>query len=255
MGFLMRRLGSLGAMPTVLRGLVHPEDSAGPHAHSGVCIENSLSLHRGHCCLGAFALEYSGNPLIFRELIRFMPLLSDAECLAFLQAGVRRQAEAEEALGILFNRYDRLLQCHLRWKYPALPDDDLSELSQETWLRTWKHLDSRVRPEAFRAWLYRVGDNLAIDLIRRKNTRAEASLGVHEPAERRPDHVHALAYGEQLQKCVEKMPERLRDFVQRLLNLESDDDIADALDKKKARVYQIKNEVKQLLLKCMEQTP
>jgi len=182
-----------------------------------------------------------------------MRAVSDQECLAILQASPRNHALAEEALAGLFENYDRRLRIHLRWRYPALPDADLEELSQETWLRVWERLDERVRPEAFRGWLYRVGENLAIDLIRRKTLRSEAAWGERDVPERSANHVHGLAFAEQLQKCVDKMPARLRDFVQRLLNLETFDEIAASLNQKKSRIYQLKHEVARLLLGCMEE--
>lgn len=182
-----------------------------------------------------------------------MSELSDPECIAILCAVPRDPVAAGRALSLLFQRYDRRLQCHLRWRNPALSDEDLQETCQETWIRVWQHLSSKVREEAFHAWMYRIGEHLAIDLIRRKARRAESSLGEDEFASKQPDHVHDLAFAEQLKRCADKLPERLRDFTRRLLNLETYDEIAAALKLPRTRIYQIKHEVGKLLADCMEQ--
>lgn len=206
-----------------------------------------------HCCANRRKVGYSGiNPQPFRATWSMGPS-SDHECLAILQAEPRNHAAAEQALATLFERYDRFLRNHLRCVYPMLRDADLGELSQETWLKVWKHLDSRLRPEAFRGWLFRVGKNAAIDELRRKNVRSEESWSERDIAERMPNHVHDLGFAEQLKKCVEKMPDRLREFVRRLLNLETADEIAATTEQKKSRIYQLKHEAGKLLMQCMEQ--
>jgi len=181
-----------------------------------------------------------------------MPSFSDHECLAILTAEPREQAVAEQALATLHDRYSRFLRLRLLRSYPGLRDADLDELCQETWLRVWKHLDCRIRAEAFRSWLFRIGNHLAIDLFRRPRNQRETSWGERDALESRANHVDMIADAEQLQRCVEKMPARLREFVHRLLNLEDDDQIAADMEKKKSRIYQIKSEVKEMLLNCME---
>ena len=182
-----------------------------------------------------------------------MPALSDHECLAILVARPRDSDAAERAVATLFERYDRRLQCHLRCRFSSLNDDDVCELAQEAWLRVWRRLDDQVRAEAFRGWLYRIGDNLAIDLIRKKGTRAETPMGEREIAAGAPNHVHELDFAQQLRRCVEKLPERLQELLRRLLNLETFDEIEAATGQKKSRIYQLKHEVGKLLLGCLEQ--
>ncbi len=179
-----------------------------------------------------------------------MPELTDEMCLALLQAVPRDHASAEQALATLFARYDRYLQAHLsRW----LKDADVADISQEVWQRVWTRLDARIVVAKFRGWIYRCGDNLAIDLLRRKKVRAESTWGERDLADFLPNHVHDLAFAEQLGKCMAKLPERLQDVVRRLMNQESLDEIAAATGIKKERIYQLKHEARRLLLSCMEE--
>jgi RNA polymerase sigma-70 factor (ECF subfamily) len=184
---------------------------------------------------------------------RLMAPLSDSECLVILRAEPRDREGAERAFALLFERYDRRLQCHLHCRYPSLRDEDLREICQETWLKVWRYLDAKVRAEAFRAWLYRIGGNQAIDTIRRKGRRPESALGERDVESARAGHVHELAFAEQMKRCVDRLPERLRDLMKRLLNLETFDEIAAATDLPKSRIYQIKHEIGSLVASCMEQ--
>ncbi len=55
-----------------------------------------------------------------------------------------------------------------------------------------------------------------------------------------------------LRRCVEKLPPGLREVVGRLMNLESSEEVAAAMDHKVSRVYQLKHQAKALLTECME---
>src|SRR5260370_13028479 len=131
-----------------------------------------------------------------------MPEFSDHDCLALLKANPR-DPQAERAFETLVHRYDAPMQRTLRCRYPSLTSEDLQEVSQDAWLRVWRRLDANVRVEAFRSWLFRIGMNLAIDLIRRKAARPETALGDREIASVKADHVHELGFAEKLKHCVE----------------------------------------------------
>jgi hypothetical protein len=50
------------------------------------------------------------------------------------------------------------------------------------------------------------------------------------------------------------LPPRLREFTRRLVNLDDDEEIAADMQKKIGRIYQLKSEVKKMLLECMGQS-
>lgn len=50
------------------------------------------------------------------------------------------------------------------------------ELMQETFLRAWEYISKGKKVDNLRAFLYRVANNLIVDLVRRKKLRKEESL-------------------------------------------------------------------------------
>jgi RNA polymerase sigma factor (sigma-70 family) len=180
--------------------------------------------------------------------------LSDQECLAILTADPRDRVAAERAIEALFCRHDGWLQRHLHFQYASL-GEDLADLCQEIWIRVWTRLDAKIRPGAFRSWLFQIGNNLAVDLIRKKASRPASALGNQDVASGQADPVHELGFREKLRSCVEKLTPNHRAFLDRLFNLETFDEIAAALGRNKARVFQIKHEIRQQLLDCLGWRP
>jgi RNA polymerase sigma factor (sigma-70 family) len=183
-----------------------------------------------------------------------MSVLTDQECLAILTADPRDPLAAERAIEILFHRHDVSLQRHLHFQFASLREE-LADICQEAWIRVWTRLDANIRSDAFRSWLFQVGNNLAIDLIRKKASRPAIALGTREIASDQVDHVHELGFREKLRHCVEKLTPNQRAFLDRLFNLETFDEIAAALGRNKARIFQIKHEIRQQLLDCLGWLP
>jgi RNA polymerase sigma-70 factor (ECF subfamily) len=72
------------------------------------------------------------------------------------------------AFAALVRRHQRALHRYLL-RMVGSPDDAL-ELTQDAFLRAWQAL-SQWTPEAeFRTWLFRIGRNAALDLLRRRGT-------------------------------------------------------------------------------------
>ena len=129
------------------------------------------------------------------------------------------------------------------------------DLFQETWMRVWRRLDADIRAAAFRGWLFVVGANLAKDLIRKKVSQPTSALGERDIVSAQADHVHELGFREKLEHCVKNLSPQHRDFLARLFNLETFDEIAAALGRNKTRIYQIKHEIGQQLLGCLGWVP
>ena len=61
--------------------------------------------------------------------------------------------------------------------------EDAADVTQEVFLKVWKHLPSFRGESSFSTWLYRLTDNAALDLIRReKKRRGDSSLDDEESA-------------------------------------------------------------------------
>jgi RNA polymerase sigma-70 factor (ECF subfamily) len=87
--------------------------------------------------------------------------ISDQE----LMAGVRKGDT--QALGSLVERYrDRIV----RFLHNFTGDYELaSDLAQESFVRVYTHAGNYREDAAFSTWLYRIGINMAIDELRRRN--------------------------------------------------------------------------------------
>lgn len=61
--------------------------------------------------------------------------------------------------------------------------EDAADVTQEVFLKVWKHLPNFRGESSFSTWLYRLTDNAALDLIRReKKRRGDSSLDDEEGA-------------------------------------------------------------------------
>lgn len=61
--------------------------------------------------------------------------------------------------------------------------EDAADVTQEVFIKVWRHLPSFRGESGFATWLYRLTDNAAIDLLRReKKRRGDSSLDEEENA-------------------------------------------------------------------------
>src|SRR6266404_3080260 len=74
------------------------------------------------------------------------------------------QAGDADAFVRLLNRHEKPLLYYLRRLVPNV--DDALDLHQEVWLDAFRGLKSLQTPEAFRAWLYRIGHHKAARFVR-----------------------------------------------------------------------------------------
>ena len=83
-----------------------------------------------------------------------------------------------QAFSLLVRRYqvyvDRLL-------YQLAPDwSDRSDLSQEVWIRVYRHIRRLNEPAKFKSWLGRIATNLFYDELRRRK-RLDAAISLDAP--------------------------------------------------------------------------
>ena len=112
--------------------------------------------------------------------------------------------------------YRQLMNRHLRgvhaFAYRMLGSRaEAEEVSQECFLRLWKHAGRYVARAKPSTWLYRIAHNLAIDRLRR---RREGSLpeGLEEVAasERQSALVHDRQVSRKVERALQDLPERQR---------------------------------------------
>lgn len=118
--------------------------------------------------------------------------------------------------------------------------EDAADVTQEVFIKVWKHLPSFRGESGFATWLYKLTDNAAIDLIRREKKRqGDSSLDDEEssaffPADPAPTP-HQAAEQKELKQAVAEGLQQLseehrRILVMREINGLSYEEIGEILD-------------------------
>lgn len=64
-----------------------------------------------------------------------------------------------------------------RFAYRFFADEDeASEITQKTFIKTYNHVGSLENPEKFSSWIYRIANNLCLDELKRAGRRKSTSL-------------------------------------------------------------------------------
>jgi len=95
---------------------------------------------------------------------------------------------------------------------------DAEDVTQEAFVKAWRHIEKFDRSRPFDSWLYRIVSNLALDLIRRKKTVCLIPLDL------RPDLNEDSEWAPAAYLCSEGNPESI------LLSGEIDESLQRALD-------------------------
>lgn len=66
-------------------------------------------------------------------------------------------------------------------------EEDAKEVSQQSWLKIWKKLDTFKGQSAFYTWAYRITSFTAMDLLRKRKRKAEVEYLDELEAEQTPD--------------------------------------------------------------------
>lgn len=87
----------------------------------------------------------------------------------------------DRAFALLVARYERKL---IRVLVRLIRDEDLArDLAQETFWKVYNRLDRFDTSRRFGPWLFRVGVNLGLDLLRRRDSSGASSLSIDRPAD------------------------------------------------------------------------
>jgi RNA polymerase sigma-70 factor (ECF subfamily) len=161
---------------------------------------------------------------------------------------------SRQAFGELVLRYERRLQRVIR-QFVRDPDQ-AEDLAQEAFVRAYQRLDQFDPARRFGPWLFRIGVNLTLDYLRRKQRRGWWPLFSDSSAERAPDPAVAdprreLDLSEEVQHVLQQIPEAYRTvLVLRDLENFSTSEIAAILNRKEAtirwRLAEARNRFQQL---------
>ncbi len=144
----------------------------------------------------------------------------------------------QSAFEQLLDRYQKTVY-HQAFRLLNDPED-AADVTQEVFIKVWKHLPSFRGESGFATWLYRLTDNAAIDLIRREKKRqGDSSLDDEEnaaifPADPAPTPQQAVEQKELKQAVAEGLQqlseEHRRILVMREINGLSYEEIGAILD-------------------------
>jgi RNA polymerase sigma-70 factor (ECF subfamily) len=116
------------------------------------------------------------------------------------------------------------------------------DLAQETFLRTYERLDQFDPSRRFGPWLFRIGVNLTLDYLRRRQRRGWASLFSDSALEKSPDPAvpdprQALDLEQEVRLVLDGLPEKYRTvLVLRDLENFSTSEIAAIVNRKEATI-------------------
>ncbi len=171
------------------------------------------------------------------------------------QSLVQRSLENADTFGIIVKRYwNRLFRYVRRISFST--DEDIEDLLQETFIKTYKNLNAYDSNLSFSTWIYRICRNTVIDSIRRKSVRPATvwldGNDIEHLFEENGDFLRRIAQRDQLHQIsllIESLPILYRDIlVLRFLEEKSYEEIMDIVRKPKGTVASLINRGRKMLL-------
>ena len=117
---------------------------------------------------------------------------------------------------IAFNALMKRWQTKIhRFAYRFFADsDEASEITQKTFIKVYRKLDTLDDPDKFSSWIYRVANNLCLDELkragRRKSTSLESWVEQRESGTTPAQKLEEKELGEVLQKAMLTLPDEQR---------------------------------------------
>lgn len=173
-----------------------------------------------------------------------------AQCLARREESARARQIAQDACRDLYERHSRPVLLFLTARAGR---DDAEDLLQLVWQRVWQSAGTSFQGGNFRAWLFQIARNLAIDHARKKKP---SSLGEDDPADpRRVGADERLAEEDRaqaLKKCLDKLGQDMATLVQARLSGEDYETICQRLQLAPARAHKLFHTAKEQLQTCVQ---
>ncbi len=157
----------------------------------------------------------------------------------------------------LVGRYQRFV-FRVLWSRTGFSREDVEDLTQDTFVRAWKRLDTYDPTRPFKAWIAKIAANVAIDRHRsnlRRPLTTEITEAENTVPSNAPDPASATISAEQRRRLllrVKKLPDHYREVVVlRFIEEQSYEEIAEALDlplgSVKTRIFRGRELLKQSL--------
>jgi RNA polymerase sigma factor (sigma-70 family) len=181
--------------------------------------------------------------------------LSDEDLAAIIDRrgqSVQAMGLAHAAMEMLYHRHARPLRSFLAAR--VIPSSDTEDMHQVVWQHVWSHLPDGFQGGSFRAWLYRIARNAAID--HRRKMRPELVDDLETRPDPRGDSPEAgldeQARKDALSRCLEKLEAGLIALVRARLAGRSYEEISQELGLAPKRAYKMYHGAKNQLQTCVE---
>ncbi len=176
-----------------------------------------------------------------------------------LAAIIGRRAESSQAMSLargametLYHRHAQPLRSFLaaRVNWRA----DVEDVHQTVWEHIWSHLPGGFHGGNFRAWLYQIARNAAIDHNRKLRPDTRDDLETQpDPRGNSPEAgLVDQALKETLRRCLEKLEAGLTSLVRARLAGRSYGEISQELSLAPKRAHKLYHRAKKLLQTCVE---
>jgi RNA polymerase sigma-70 factor (ECF subfamily) len=157
----------------------------------------------------------------------------------------------------LSQEFDRFYRQHAREVLAFLaarvqPAADAADVAQEAWLRAWNAL-GRFDGRNFRAWLFEIARNAAIDHNRRHRPETLAELADRPDGKAQPPEAGLIDEDERqrLARCLERLSASQRELVRGRLGGESYETLCGRLGLGRSEAYKHYFEATRQLQECV----
>lgn len=165
-----------------------------------------------------------------------------------------------ESFGILMERYQGPLFHYIR-RLTQLAPDDIEDLLQEIFIKTYQHLNAYDEELKFSSWIYRIAHNHVIDYFRKAKSRPQMSFLEDDEWEK------IIYAGFSLEKkiadkdcilkikeCIQSLPIKYKEIlILRFIEEKDYEEIMDILKKPKGSVATLVARGKEMLKKKMRE--
>lgn len=164
------------------------------------------------------------------------------------------------------NAYRRLFEKHKDSIYSFVlykvkRQDAAEEITQETFMRVYKHAESYRAEHKFTTWIYAIARNLSLDFLKKKKElhfgeSSEDEMGIEDFKDEEVDLEAALLHKsnkEILLKCLEGLKDSQKEVLtMRIFSENSYAEIASFLDKTEKSIKSLINRAKESLNLCVQ---
>lgn len=165
-----------------------------------------------------------------------------------------------ESFGILMERYQGPLFHYIR-RLTQLSSDDIEDLLQEVFIKTYQHLNAYDEELKFSSWIYRIAHNHIIDYFRKINARPKVNFLEDDEWEKIMHAGFSLEKKifdkeciSKIKDCIQSLPIKYKEIlILRFIEEKDYEEIMDILKKPKGSVATLIARGKKVLKKKMRE--